>query len=113
MNQLAKGVVMSFNFKANLTMILITTFLMAPQLARADDWGCQVALCMANPAGPTAVSECVPVMQRLYNALKNKRPWPTCDRAQAPAPQQFFTPQDYGTGAQGSSTQTQLPLSQP
>lgn len=50
------------------------------QPARADDWGCQVLLCLSNPAGPMAVGECVPPIQRLYNAIFKWRPdpFPTC-----------------------------------
>ena len=104
---------MSINFKSSLLAFLLSACALFPQLAKADDWGCQVALCMANPAGATAVPECVPVMQRLYDALRNKRPWPTCDRAQAPASQQFLVPQTNGSGSQGSNSQTQLPTGQP
>lgn len=62
-----------------------TTFLLLvllTQSAYADDWGCQVMLCMSNPAGPMAVAECVPPMQRLYDAMSRKGfKWPTCDQA--------------------------------
>lgn len=63
----------------------------------ADDWGCQVALCMANPAGPTALAECVAPMQRLYDALRNKRGWPSCGRVSAPSAPvpQFTSPSQY------------------
>jgi hypothetical protein len=48
--------------------------------AHADDWGCQVLLCLSNPAGPMAVSECVPPITRLYQAIfkPNPDPFPTC-----------------------------------
>lgn len=46
--------------------------------ARADQWGCQVLLCMSNPSGPEAVSECVPPMQRFYSVLKHGGSRPTC-----------------------------------
>jgi hypothetical protein len=51
----------------------------APQ-ARADNWGCEVLLCLSNPAGPMAVQECVPPIQRLYRAIFKWRPdpFPTC-----------------------------------
>ncbi|RZI40374.1 hypothetical protein EGT07_23820 [Herbaspirillum sp. HC18] len=50
----------------------------APQLALADDWGCEVLLCLANPAGPTAVAECKPPIQKLWKALAKGKPFPTC-----------------------------------
>lgn len=65
-----------------------TAFLLVLLLAQpgyADDWGCQVMLCMSNPAGPMAVAECVPPMQRLYEAMSHKGfHWPTCDLAAKP-----------------------------
>lgn len=53
---------------------------MLPQAARADDYGCQVLLCLANPAGPMAVNECVPPITRLYREVFSWRPlpFPTC-----------------------------------
>jgi hypothetical protein len=51
----------------------------APQ-ARADNWGCEVLLCLSNPAGPMAVAQCVPPITRLYRAIFKWRPdpFPTC-----------------------------------
>lgn len=48
--------------------------------AHADDYGCQVLLCLSNPAGPMAVAECVPPIQRLYRDIFRwrPRPFPTC-----------------------------------
>ncbi|PMS31287.1 hypothetical protein B0G57_12612 [Trinickia symbiotica] len=47
--------------------------------ARADDWGCQVILCLSNPGGPEQYGECVPPMERLWRALRHGDPFPTCD----------------------------------
>ena len=54
--------------------------------AHADDWGCEVLLCLSNPAGPTAVSQCVPPIKRLYAAIFKRKPdpFPTCDTAVSP-----------------------------
>jgi len=43
-------------------------------------WGCEVLLCLSNPAGPMAVSACVPPITRLYRAIFRWRPdpFPTC-----------------------------------
>ena len=49
-----------------------------PTAARADEWGCEVLLCMSNPAGPEAASQCVPPMERFYKALKHGGSRPTC-----------------------------------
>ena len=52
----------------------------------ADDWGCKVLLCLANPAGPEAVAECVPPIEALWSALRHvpPDPFPTCDMASGP-----------------------------
>lgn len=47
--------------------------------AHADNWGCEVLLCMSNPAGPTAVAQCVPPISRLWRALADGDGWPFCD----------------------------------
>ena len=57
--------------------------LFASSPAKADDWGCEVLLCLSNPAGPMAVAACVPPIQRLYKAIFKPRPdpFPTCNMA--------------------------------
>jgi hypothetical protein len=52
---------------------------LASLAAHADDWGCQVVLCLANPKGPTAVSECVPPIQKLWSELAKGHGFPFCD----------------------------------
>jgi len=69
-----------------LTPILaLAPFVVLP-VAHADDWGCQVLLCLSNPAGPTAVPACVPPIERLWAALRkpNPDPFPTCTMANGP-----------------------------
>lgn len=60
--------------------LAVVTSLMVPSAARADNWGCEVLLCLSNPAGPMAVSACVPPITRLYRAIFKWRPdpFPTC-----------------------------------
>lgn len=50
-------------------------------VARADDWGCQVRLCLSNPGGPEQYTECVPPIERLWATLRDGDPVPTCDLA--------------------------------
>lgn len=47
----------------------------------ADQWGCEVLLCLSNPAGPTAVKECEPPIHRLWDHLRYGHAFPTCDMA--------------------------------
>ena len=47
-------------------------------------WGCTVLLCLANPNGPTAVSQCVAPIRQLWRDLRRGRPFPTCPMARGP-----------------------------
>ena len=51
------------------------------QAVPADQWGCEVLLCLSNPAGPTAVKECEPPIHRLWDYLRDGHEFPTCDMA--------------------------------
>lgn len=53
--------------------------------ALADEWGCQVLLCLSNPGGPTEFAECVPPIEKLWAALSKipPDPFPTCPEAGA------------------------------
>jgi len=46
--------------------------------ARADDWGCTILLCLANPGGPTQYAACVPPVTKLWSHLKRGGAFPTC-----------------------------------
>lgn len=48
------------------------------QLSDDDRWACEVAMCMANPSGPTAVAECVPPIQKLQRELAKGNAFPKC-----------------------------------
>lgn len=47
-------------------------------MARADDWGCQVLLCLSNPGGATEYTECRPPIQRLWKRLARGHSFPIC-----------------------------------
>lgn len=55
--------------------------------AHADDYGCKVLLCLSNPAGPRAVAECRPPIDRLLReqARRHPPPFPRCEEAQGQA----------------------------
>ena len=48
-----------------------------------DRWGCEVLLCLANPNGPKAVSECKPPINKLFDCLSWRHPckFPKCPMA--------------------------------
>lgn len=43
-----------------------------------DEWACKVAMCMANPGGPTEFAECADPIRRLHRHLAKGRPFPVC-----------------------------------
>lgn len=49
---------------------LASFYLVFDGKARADDWGCQVILCLSNPGGPTQYAECRPPIEKLSRACK-------------------------------------------
>ena len=51
--------------------------------AHAQDWGCQVLLCLANPGGPTQYAECVGPISKLWDALRLGNAFPNCSGASA------------------------------
>lgn len=63
--------------------MLIGVVMASSMPAHADDYGCTVLLCLANPAGPMAVAECVPSIKKLYRDLARGRAFPTCQMANA------------------------------
>ena len=66
------------------TLALGTLLAGSAMAANASDYGCKVLLCLANPNGPKAVSECVPPINQLFRDLARGRAFPTCDLASAP-----------------------------
>lgn len=47
--------------------------------AMASDYGCQVLLCLSNPTGSMAYTECVPPIEKLFEDLALGRSFPMCD----------------------------------
>lgn len=58
-----------------------------PQMSSQDELGCKILLCLANPNGPEAVSQCVPPIQTLYDLLNQTPPGniPGCPMASSNA----------------------------
>jgi hypothetical protein len=54
-------------------------YLISNSHALADDWGCQVILCISNPGGPTQYDECKPPIHKLWSELAKGHPFPTCN----------------------------------
>ncbi|MGF0524085.1 hypothetical protein ACQEDT_21425 [Agrobacterium pusense] len=57
---------------------MLSSYLISGSNARADDWGCQVILCLSNSGGATQYAECRPPIQKLWRALAKGHSFPTC-----------------------------------
>ena len=84
--------------------LLAIGFYCASSPASASDYGRRVLLCLANPAGPTAVAQCVPPITQLWRDLAHipPRPFPTCDDARPAVAVQnttYYDPCPEGTTA--------------
>ena len=66
-----------------LPLIAAALLAVSSSSSQASEYGCKVLLCLANPAGPTAVAQCVPPITQLWRDLARipPRPFPTCDEA--------------------------------
>jgi hypothetical protein len=63
-------------------VLLALTALIVPAVVQAaddDSDPCKIALCLANPNGPTAVAECVPPIKHLMKRLAQGKSVPQCD----------------------------------
>jgi hypothetical protein len=60
--------------------------------APTHEWGCEVLLCLANPAGPTAVAACVPPIHRLWRELAKGHAFPSCAEATGPRGRSYAQP---------------------
>jgi hypothetical protein len=60
--------------------------------ARADDWGCQVILCLSNPGGATQYAECRPPVEKLWRELAKGHSFPSCSGAGFQASEPKYEP---------------------
>jgi len=59
-------------------LLFVPLYTFSSSIARADDWGCQVLLCLSNPGGATQYAECRPPIERLWSHLAKGRSFPIC-----------------------------------
>ncbi|MET3523943.1 hypothetical protein [Mesorhizobium abyssinicae] len=57
---------------------LASFYLVFDSKAQADEWGCQVILCLSNPGGAMQYAECRPPINKLWRWLAKGRSFPTC-----------------------------------
>lgn len=67
--------------KVLLAAPIMTAAIGFSQVAHADDWGCQVLLCLSDPRGPTTEAECRPPIEKLWRHLAKGRSFPSCSLA--------------------------------
>lgn len=72
--------------------------------ARANDWGCEVILCLSNPGGPTQYADCRPPIKKLWRELAKGHAFPTCSgvgfQSSRPGYELYYC--DAGYGLSGS-----------
>lgn len=66
------------NIRPFFNVVCLVSGLCLNTMAQADDWGCEVLLCLSNPQGPMAVSQCVPPIRKLWRELARGHGFPTC-----------------------------------
>lgn len=64
--------------KILLIPLVAATFAIQTEVAKADDWGCTVLLCLADPRGAMTESECVSPIKKLYRHLAKGGGFPSC-----------------------------------
>lgn len=67
----------------SLTLLAALAMSASSVLPSDDPWPCQVALCLANPQGPTALAECRPPIERAWKAWARGKRVPDCKRREA------------------------------
>ncbi|EJH9638093.1 TPA: hypothetical protein QDC27_002655 [Burkholderia cepacia ATCC 25416] len=102
-----------FRLKRVVLLAAIAVVTLVPaRVALADGWGCQVLICLSDPRGPESEKECVPPIEKLWDALRHGNPFPTCDlvASLASLPAELvdaFEPgtlESYGKGSSASNT---------
>lgn len=71
---------MKMRAPASMAAIFAAATALAP-LARADEFGCKVLLCILNPNGWSSVGECVPPVERALRMAARGKGWPQCPEA--------------------------------
>lgn len=59
-------------------LLCVPAYTFSSTIARGDDWGCQVLLCISNPSGATQYAACRPPIERLSSHLARGRSFPVC-----------------------------------
>ncbi|MCK4207326.1 hypothetical protein J3U99_21425 [Brucella pituitosa] len=79
-------------------LLCVSLYTFSSSVARADDWGCQVLLCLSNPGSPTEYVECRPPIERLWSHLAKGRSFPICSGVGFTASKPRYEPYYCDTG---------------
>jgi hypothetical protein len=83
-----------------LIVCILPLYLISGVSARANDWGCEVILCLSNPGGPTQYAQCRPPIQKLWRALAKGHSFPTCSgvgfQSSRPGYEPYYCDAGYG-----------------
>lgn len=66
------------NLAIGLIPVMALTAAVSKPAKAEDNWGCEVALCLATPGSPTTYSACVPPIKKLWNVLSDGGSMPSC-----------------------------------
>ncbi|TCQ02651.1 hypothetical protein C8J34_11615 [Rhizobium sp. PP-F2F-G36] len=91
---------MNKNYFRAAAVILVTGsyYMISQESAHADDWGCEVILCLSNPGGPTQFAACRPPIEKLWSRLAKGHSFPTCSGVGFSASQPGYEPYYCNTG---------------
>lgn len=83
-----------------LSPVLLTAalYLIPGSHAHADNWGCEVIICLSNPGGPTEFAACRPPIEKLWTHLAKGHSFPTCSGVGFSASQPGYEPYYCNTG---------------
>ena len=59
-------------------LLCVPVYTFSSGIARGDDWGCEVLLCLSNPGGATEFAECRSPIEKLWSHLAKGRSFPIC-----------------------------------
>ena len=82
--------------------------LSASAYAYDEHSGCRIVLCLANPKGPMAESECRPDIKQMLSDLKNGHKPPKCDEAEKSGTYYTMRNDHYGLCPDGHSDSRKL-----
>jgi len=61
-----------------MSLAIVSGSASANAMTSDQQWACEIVLCMANPAGPTAAASCKPPIEKMYREMAKGNAVPSC-----------------------------------